>query len=314
VTPGDGQRVVSRPARMARLSPLLVRGGARCDPPSPDGGRARHPIVGGLLAPRRTSAATTARHDARGETRPAARRLVSPRSTRVTSSSERVERRHGDGFQGEIATRVGPDRAVGRAGLAVGGALRARPGCPAGRRLAHDRLHGAVPDGAVPALRRRRGRLLDHRRRGRPAPGLPEQLHRAHPRPRPPGDRGGGDAPPRPGRIVPDADAGGDRPRRAPLRPSALGRAWALHQLGQRGGDDRGQGRTSAACRPRWATPSWKASSRPSPRFWRWRTPRSTQHRDRHPTRVRGATEGTHGRSVSDRNTCCAALRAAVPA
>jgi hypothetical protein len=29
------------PARMARLSPLLVRSAARCDPPSPEGGGAR---------------------------------------------------------------------------------------------------------------------------------------------------------------------------------------------------------------------------------------------------------------------------------
>ena len=62
-----------------------------------------------------------------------------------------------------------------------------------------------------PDLRGLRRGLLDHRRRGRPAARLPQQLHLADPRPRAPRDHGGGDAPSRARRVVPVADARGDR-------------------------------------------------------------------------------------------------------
>src|SRR5262245_42367222 len=151
-----------------------------------------------------------------------------------------IRRRRGDGddLEDEDTARARADGSVGRAGLEIGGALRACPGRAAGGQLADDRLHGAVP-----AVRGGRGRLRDHRRRGRPAPGLPEQLHGADPRPRPSGDRRSSDPPARARRVVSDADSRGDRPGGASLRAASLGRAGAVHTPGQRSGDDRGQGR-----------------------------------------------------------------------
>ena len=80
-------------------------------------------------------------------------------------------------------------------------------------------------------------------RRRRPPPRPPQQLHVADPRPRAPGHHRGDDPPPRPRRLVPDADARGDRARLAPRRAAARGRPGALHQFRERGRDDGDEGR-----------------------------------------------------------------------
>ena len=133
---------------------------------------------------------------------------------------------------------AGRDATLGRARLEVGRAVREGAGRDAGRQHAHHRVHGALS-----ALRRLGRRLLGHGRRGRPPARLPEQLHRADPRARARRDRRGGHAAARAGLVVPAADPGRGRARRAALRAPPLRRARALHQLGQRGGDDGDQGR-----------------------------------------------------------------------
>jgi len=68
-------------------------------------------------------------------------------------------------------------------------------------------------------------------RRGRPPPGLPQQLQPRSSTATPPGDRGGGHAPARQGASFP-MPRRGDRPRGAALRAPAVGGARALTNSG----------------------------------------------------------------------------------
>jgi 3-oxoadipate CoA-transferase, beta subunit len=92
-------------------------------------------------------------------------------------------------------------------------ALRTSPEAHARRRQPQ---HG--PAQAASAVCARGRRLLGHRHRGRPPPGLLEQHGLADPRPRPPGDRRGGRRPVAARHGLHAGHRAGDRAGRAPAR------------------------------------------------------------------------------------------------
>ena len=120
----------------------------------------------------------------------------------------------------------------------VGRPRRGRGPCHAGRRHPRRRSPPALP--ADPG--QGRGPVADRRRRPS-LPGPHRQLHQPGPRQRLPADHRRGPA----GHGGRHQLAGPQRPRRRPGRgdrgPGAVGRAAALHQLGQRGDDGGGRDR-----------------------------------------------------------------------
>ena len=111
-------------------------------------------------------------------------------------------------------------------------------GVPAGRELPRDAVLRAPP-----VLRRARRGPLHLRRRRQPLPRLHAQRDDAHPRPRAPGHHRRRAGAGRERRVVQRPDRLPGRAGEADLRPRAVHRPGALHQLGHRGHALRHQGR-----------------------------------------------------------------------